>query len=143
MADKFNTLAETSPYGGKYVTKRKEQKADQTKNVKRLTTSNDAYSPETMYKSYGTKNKIRGVKEVPEGTAGANYFSKLTDYEKSKVMDDRARRKRRPVTKGKSQNTRPPQDLLKGSLRRKIKKFAGGGMSQRGLGRAFMKGGKV
>ena len=119
------------------------EKADQTKNVKRLTTSNDAYSPETMYKSYGTKNKIRGVKEVPEGTAGANYFSKLTDYEKSKVMDDRARRKRRPVTKGKSQNTRPPQDLLKGSLRRKIKKFAGGGMSQRGLGRAFMKGGKV
>ena len=121
MADKFNTLAETSPYGGKYVTKRKEQKADQTKNVKRLTTSNDAYSPETMYKSYGTKNKIRGVKEVPEGTAGANYFSKLTDYEKSKVMDDRARRKRRPMTKKKSANTkkintRPPE--YKKKLRR-------------------------
>ena len=35
---------------------------------------------------------------------------------------------------------KPPQE---GSLRKKIKKFAGGGMSQRGLGRAFMKGGKV
>jgi len=104
MDDKFNTLAETAPYGGKYVTKRKEQKADQTQNVKKLITSDKAYSPETMYKAYGTKNRIKGVKEVPEGTAGANYFSKLTDYEKSKVIDNRERRKRRPVTKRKLVN---------------------------------------
>ena len=118
MADKFNTLAETSPYGGKYVTKRKEQKADQTQNVKKLMTSNDAASPETMYKAYGTKNRIRGVKEVPEGTAGANYFSKLTDYGRSKVRDNERRRKRKPIIKRKSVNTkkintRPPEDKKK------------------------------
>ena len=51
----------------------------------------------------------------------------------------KVRSKLKPI---KSQNTRPPQDELARQTKRP-KKLAGGGMSQRGLGRAFMKGGKV
>ena len=43
------TLADMKPYGGSYVKKKEAYKADQTKNVRRLTTSDDAYSPEKMY----------------------------------------------------------------------------------------------
>ena len=137
------------------------KKADQTKNVKKLTTSNDAYSPE--------KRIIHGKK--PSRTGGSTNFVKVTtdqvnlNAEKNKLKKEnpgfnvnvvtpkeyrefRGMRPERKKTLGtklkpiKSQNTRPPQDELARQTKRP-KKFAGGGMATRGLGRAFMKGGKV
>ena len=136
------------------------EKADQTKNVKKLTTSNDAYSPE--------KRIIHGRK--PNRGGSTNFVKVTTDQvnlnaEKNKLKKEnpgfnvnvvtpkeyrefRGMRPKRKKTLGtklkpiKLQNTRPPQDLLARQTKRP-KKFAGGGMSQRGLGRAFMKGGKV
>ena len=137
------------------------KKADQTKNVKKLTTSNDAYSPE--------KRIIHGKK--PSRTGGSTNFVKVTtdqvnlNAEKNKLKKEnpgfnvkvftpkeygefRGVRPERKKTLGsklkpiKLQNTRPPQDELARQTKRP-KKFAGGGMATRGLGRAFMKGGKV
>ena len=136
------------------------KKADQTKNVKKLTTSNDAYSPE--------KRIIHGRK--PSRSGSTNFVKVTTDQvnlnaEKNKlkkenpgfsvkvftpkeygefrgVRPEQRKNVGSKLTPRKSQNTRPPQDELARQTRRP-KKLAGGGMSQRGLGRAFMKGGKV
>ena len=136
------------------------KKADQTKNVKKLTTSNDAYSPE--------KRIIHGRK--PNRSGSTNFVKVTTDQvnlnaEKNKlkkenpgfsvkvftpkeygefrgVRPEQRKNVGSKLTPRKSQNTRPPQDELARQTRRP-KKLAGGGMSQRGLGRAFMKGGKV
>ena len=140
------------------------EKADQTKNVKKLTTSNDAYSPEKriihgkkLSRTGGSTNFVKVTTDQVNLNAEKNKLKKenpgfnvnvLTpkQYRKSKTGFDEPRtvRGERPERKQIPRSLRkPPQDLLKGSLRKKIKKFAGGGMSQRGLGRAFMKGGKV
>jgi len=137
------------------------KKADQTKNVKKLTTSNDAYSPE--------KRIIHGKK--PSRTGGSTNFVKVTtdqvdlnaeknklkkenpgfnvnvftpeEYGKFRGVRPEQRKKLAPkLNPIKSQNTRPPQDELARQTKQP-KKLAGGGISQRGLGRAFMKGGKV
>ena len=136
------------------------EKADQTKNVKKLTTSNDAYSPE--------KRIIHGRK--PNRSGSTNFVKVTTDQvnlnaEKNKlkkenpgfnvkvftpkeygefrgVRPEQRKNVGSKLTPRKSQNTRPPQDELARQTKRP-KKFAGGGMATRGLGRAFMKGGKV
>tara|TARA_R110000765_G_scaffold233688_1_gene336785 strand:- start:218 stop:661 length:444 start_codon:yes stop_codon:yes gene_type:complete len=140
MADKFNTLAETAPYGGKYVNKRKEMKADQTQNVKKLMTSDDAYSPEKMYVvSKGTKkgNRSRPAKilERTDLTAkktaddinkkGINIKAKAVynlspkDQEIFDRLKKRIPRRIKRATKFKK-ITRPPED------KKKLKRANGG-----------------
>jgi len=103
MANKYKTFAETEPYGGKYVNVRKKMKADQTENVKKLMTSDDAYSPEKMYMS-GKSEKFGYPTEVPEGTKGARYFKELTPFEQSrlaKLADKKRRAQKATGTKSK------------------------------------------
>ena len=150
MDNKYKTFGEMEPYGGKYAKIKEKMKTDQTENVKKLTTSDDAYSPEKMYVVSDSKQARRPkVQEETDLTArkkadevkGKAYFRKdLPERALREVMrrEERKRRKKRKskgpvVTKQKKVMPEP----------RFGKKLAGGGMAQRGLGRAFMKGGKV
>ena len=66
MAKKYSagmTLADMKPYGGSYVKKKAEMKASQTENVKKLTTSDDAYSPERMF--VVTQGRQKGNSSTP------------------------------------------------------------------------------
>jgi len=148
MADKFNTLAETAPYGGKYVNKRKEMKADQTQNVKKLMTSDNAYSPEKMYVvSKGTKkgNRSRPTRifEKTDLTAkkaadninkkGINIRAKAVYNLSPKDQEtfDRSKKrkssfKKRPIKlqRRKKLNTRPL--VIRDRYRKKIRRADGG-----------------
>ena len=136
------------------------EKADQTKNVKKLTTSNDAYSPEKRIihgrkpNRGGSTNFVKVTTDQVNLNAEKNKLKKenpgfnvnvFTPEEYGKFRGVRPEQRKKLGTKLKpikSQNTRPSQDELARQTKRP-KKLAGGGMSQRGLGRAFMKGGKV
>ena len=139
MNNKYKKFGEMEPYGGKYAKIKEKMKTDQTENVKRLTTSDDAYSPEKMYMS--AKNKKFGFpKQVPEGTKDAKYFKQLTPIEQSRLVD---RKRKAQKTKGTKSKVFIKQKKVMPEKLRPRRKLAAGGMAQRGLGRAFMKGGKV
>ena len=104
MANKYETFGEMKPYGGKYAKLKQEMKADQTENVKKLTTSDDAYSPEKMYMS-GKSKKFGYPTEVPEGTKGARYFKELTPFEQSRLTD---KKRRAQKIKGTKKFKQPP-----------------------------------
>tara|TARA_R110000782_G_scaffold40068_1_gene92638 strand:- start:171 stop:635 length:465 start_codon:yes stop_codon:yes gene_type:complete len=147
MADKFKTLAEMAPYGGKYVNKRREMKADQTQNVKKLMTSDDAYSPEKMYVvTRGTKKDSRSrptrIFEKTDLTAkkaadninkkGINIRAKAVYNLSPKDQEtfDRSKKrkssfKKRPIKlqRRKKLNTRP---LVIRDNRKKIRRADGG-----------------
>jgi hypothetical protein len=93
MAKKYSegmTLADMKPYGGSYIKKKAEMKASQTENVKKLTTSDDAYSPEKMFVvTQGTKKGNRSrptrVRETDDWNA-----KKIVDRENSKGINTRS-----------------------------------------------------
>jgi len=90
MAKKYSTgmtLADMKPYGGSYVKKKAEMKASQTENVKQLTTSDDAYSPEKMFVlTRGTKKGNRARPTRIRVTDDWNA-KKIVDRENSKGMN--------------------------------------------------------
>jgi len=103
MDNKYKTFGEMKPYGGKYAKLKQEMKADQTENVKKLTTSDDAYSPEKMYMARKSKRGGQTM-QVPEGTKGARYFKELTPFEQSrlaKLADKKRRAQKATGTKSK------------------------------------------
>ena len=133
MDNKYKTFGEMEPYGGKYAKIKEKMKTDQTENVKRLTTSDDAYSPEKMYMSAKDK-RYKFAKEVPEGTKDAKYFKQLTPIEQSRLIDNKRRAQKTKGTKSevgyKKIKTRPRKIRVKS---RKPK------LSLRGGGRAYGK----
>jgi len=143
MDNKYKTFGEMEPYGGKYAKIKEKMKTDQTENVKKLTTSDDAYSPEKMYVvSKGIKGMKRPkvqeetdltAKKIADEVKGKAYFKKdLPERALREVMRREERKRRLKRKRSVKEAKKTPE-----------KKLAGGGMAQRGLGRAFMKGGKV
>ena len=142
MNNKYKTFSKMEPYGGKYAKIKEKMKTDQTENVKKLTTSDDAYSPEKMYVVSDSKQARRPkVQEKTDLTArktadevkGKAYFRKdLPEAALREVMRREERKRRLKRKRSVKEVKKTPE-----------KKLAGGGMAQRGLGRAFMKGGKV
>ena len=124
------------------------KRVEQTQNVKQLTTSDDAYSPE--------RRIIRGEMRTPTGAMGKIKFTtdQVNLKEEAKKMQNELGRKYRvsiekPLEKIKYNKTKSFQGKTsKKNIKPKTKliprtKLKGGGISQRGLGKAFMKGGKV
>ena len=143
MDNKYKTFGEMEPYGGKYAKIKEKMKTDQTENVKKLTTSDDAYSPEKMYVvSKGIKGMKRPkvqeetdltAKKIADEVKGKAYFKKdLPERALREVMRREERKRRLKRKRSVKEAKKTPE-----------KKLAGGSMAQRGLGRAFMKGGKV
>ena len=93
MAKKYSTgmtLADMKPYGGSYVKKKAEMKASQTENVKQLTTSDDAYSPEKMFVvTRGTKKGNRATPTRIRVTDDWNA-KKIVDRQNSKGMNTKS-----------------------------------------------------
>ena len=136
------------------------KKADQTKNVKKLTTSNDAYSPEKRF-IHGRRNNNSGStnfvkvttdqvdlnaekkklkKENPSFNVGVYTPKEYRRFRGKPEFDGQERKRSTSKVQKRSLKSLSRDKQLPNPLR--VKK-AGGGMSQRGLGRAFMKGGKV
>ena len=136
------------------------KKADQTKNVKKLTTSNDAYSPEKRI-IHGRRNNRSGStnfvkittdqvdlnaekkklkKENPSFNVGVYTPKEYRKFRGKPEFDGEQRKKSKSKVQKRSLKSLPRDEQLQNLPR---VKRAGGGMSQRGLGRAFMKGGKV
>jgi hypothetical protein len=123
----------------KFGTKPLEKKMNQAKNVKKLTTSDDAYSPEKMYVVSSSKSKKGSMSSRPrvqektdltargpadklksEGLRAKSYYRKdLPEGALREVFRKEARKNRKPVAGGKSKNSmkKPPPKLKK---RRKI-----------------------
>jgi len=123
----------------KFGTKPLEKKMNQAKNVKKLTTSDDAYSPEKMYVVSSSKSKKGSMSSRPrvqektdltargtadkfksEGLRAKSYYRKdLPPVALREVMRKEQRKNRKPVAGGKSKNSmkKPPPKLKK---RRKI-----------------------
>ena len=123
----------------KFGTKPLEKKMNQAKNVKKLTTSDDAYSPEKMYVVSSSKSKKGSMSSRPrvqektdltargtadklksEGLKAKSYYRKdLPEGALREVFRKEARKNRKPVAGGKSKNSmkKPPPKLKK---RRKI-----------------------
>jgi len=147
MDNKYKTFGEMEPYGGKYAKIKEKMKTDQTENVKKLTTSDDAYSPEKMYVvSKGIKGMKRPkvqeetdltAKKIADEVKGKAYFKKDLPERALREVMRREERKRRKEGRRKGPVVTKQKKVMP------EKKLAGGGMAQRGLGRAFMKGGKV
>jgi hypothetical protein len=128
------------------------KRVEQTQNVKQLTTSDDAYSPEHRI--------IRGEMRTPTGAMGKIKFTtdQVNLKEEAKKMQNELGRKYRvsiekplekPLKKIKYNKTKSFQGKTsKKNKKLKTKliprtKLKGGGISQRGLGKAFMKGGRA
>jgi hypothetical protein len=124
------------------------KRVEQTQNVKQLTTSDDAYSPE--------RRIIRGEMKTPQGAMGKIQLTtdQVNLKEEAKKMQNELGRKykvsiEKPREKIKynkiggvkfktsKKNIKPKTKL------RPRTKLKGGGISQRGLGKAFMKGGRA
>tara|TARA_E500000305_G_scaffold99017_1_gene90946 strand:- start:369 stop:779 length:411 start_codon:yes stop_codon:yes gene_type:complete len=134
MANKYETFGEMKPYGGKYAKLKQEMKADQTENVKKLMTSDDAYSPEKMYMA--RKSKRGGqTTEVPEGTKGARYFKQLTPIEQSRLVDKKRRAQKIKGTK----KFKPPPPKRKIPTKPPVKTTGKVKLALRGGGRAYGK----
>jgi len=123
----------------KFGTKPLEKKMNQAKNVKKLTTSDDAYSPEKMYVVSSSKSKKGSMSSRPrvqektdltargtanklksEGLRAKSYYRKdLPEGALREVFRKESRKNRKPVAGGKSKNSmkKPPPKLKK---RRKI-----------------------
>ena len=122
-------------------TKMIEKKADQTKNVKKLMTQPDAFDPETRF--------IKGTKKIPSGSI--NFIRTTTDQVNLKDAVEKAKkdnpgfrvRVMKPEDMQKRRKRRAGGGLMEATTRLKKQGLKGGGISQRGLGRAFMKGGRV
>ena len=152
MNNKYKTFSKMEPYGGKYAKIKEKMKTDQTENVKKLTTSDDAYSPEKMYVvSKGMKRpKVQEetdltAKKIADEVKGKAYFRKdLPERALREVMrrEERKRRLKRKRSVLKGPFVTKEKKVMPEKLRPR-RKLAAGGMAQRGLGRAFMKGGKV
>ena len=98
------------------------KKAKQTKDVKKLMTSDKAYSPKKLVVEAFRRNTSGG------GTGTAKL---ITDWENISEAKKQVR-KRLP---GSSVTVRPQNE--------KRRTYAGGGRALRGYGKAYMKGGRV
>ena len=105
------------------------KKVAQTKNVKKLTTSDDAYSPEKRF--------IEVRKKRPKSETV--MMKATTDW--SNLKDETSKAKER-FTKAIGQPT-SVRVLEKKDLPQQRKRMYGGGRAMRGYGKAYMKGGKV
>jgi len=127
----------------KFGTKPLEKKMNQAKNVKKLTTSDDAYSPEKMYVVSSSKSKKGSMSSRPrvqektdltargtadklksEGLRAKSYYRKdLPEGALREVFRKEARKNRKPVAGGKSKNSMkkpPPEIKTIGKKKRKI-----------------------
>ena len=129
----------------KFGTKPLEKKMNQAKNVKKLTTSDDAYSPEKMYVVSSSKSKKGSMSSKPrvqektdltargtadklksEGLRAKSYYRKdLPEGALREVFRKEARKNRKPVAGGrrKSKNSiakPPPKIKTIGKKKRKI-----------------------
>mgnify|MGYP003123686353 CR=1 FL=1 len=105
------------------------KKATQTKDVKKLMTSDDAYSPEKRF--------IEVRKKRPKSETV--MMKATTDW--SNLKDETSKAKER-FTKAVGQPT-SVRVLEKRDLPHQRKRMYGGGRAMRGYGKAYMKGGKV
>jgi len=121
----------------KFGTKPLEKKMNQAKNVKKLTTSDDAYSPEKMYVVSSSKSKKGSMSSRPrvqektdltargtadklksEGLKAKSYYRKdLPEGALREVFRKEARKNRKPAAGTKSIKKRKPPKL---KTRRKI-----------------------
>jgi len=105
------------------------KKVAQTKNVKKLTTSDDAYSPERRF--------IEIRKKRPK--SATTMIKATTDW--SNLKDETSKAKEQ-FTKSVGRPT-SARVLKADDLPQQRKKMYGGGRAMRGYGKAYMKGGKV
>ena len=105
------------------------KKVAQTKNVKKLTTSDAAYSPERRF--------IEIRKKRPK--SATTMIKATTDW--SNLKDETSKAKER-FTKAIGQPT-SVRVLEKKDLPQPRKKMYGGGRAMRGYGKAYLKGGRV
>ncbi len=105
------------------------KKVAQTKNVKKLTTSDDAYSPERRIIEV---RKKRPKSETVMMTATTDW-SNLKD-ETSKAKEQFTKAVGRPTSARVLETKDLPQPR---------KKMYGGGRAMRGYGKAYLKGGRV
>ena len=100
-----------------------EKKAKQTKNVKKLTTSDKAYSPKKLI--------VEAIRKRPSG--GIRIGKRITDWDniKQEAKDLRAQLPQSKVT------VSPQEDSRSRKSRRS------GGLALSGYGKAYMKGGRV
>ena len=117
----------------KFGTKPLEKKMNQAKNVKKLTTSDDAYSPEKMYVVSSSKSKKGSMSSRPrvqektdltargtadklksEGLKAKSYYRKdLPEGALREVFRKEARKNRKPAAGTKSIKKRKPPPKLK------------------------------
>ena len=105
------------------------KKVSQTKNVKKLTTSDDAYSPEKRF--------IEVRKKRPKSETV--MMKATTDW--SNLKDETSKAKER-FTEAVGTPT-SVRVLEKKDLPQPRKKMYGGGRAMRGYGKAYLKGGRV
>ena len=105
------------------------KKVAQTKNVKKLTTSDDAYSPERRF--------IEIRKKRPK--SATTMIKATTDW--SNLKDETSKAKER-FTKAVGRPT-SARVLETKDLPQPRKKMYGGGRAMRGYGKAYLKGGRV
>ena len=101
---------------------KKKRRLKQTKDVKRLMTSDKAYSPKKLFVEAFKRNISGG---------GTGTGKAITDWENISEAKKEVR-KRLP---GSSVTVRPQNE--------KRRTYAGGGRALRGFGRAYMKGGRA
>ena len=105
------------------------KKVSQTKNVKKLTTSDDAYSPEKRF--------IEVRKKRPKSETVMRKAT--TDW--SNLKDETSKAKERfTEAVGRPTSVRV---LKEDDLPQQRKKMYGGGRAMRGYGKAYLKGGRV
>jgi hypothetical protein len=122
----------------KFGTKPLEKKMNQAKNVKKLTTSDDAYSPEKMYVVSSSKSKKGSMSSRPrvqektdltargtadklksQGLKAKSYYRKdLPEGALREVFRKEARKRRKPVAGAKK--SEPPKKLKRPNKKRKI-----------------------
>ena len=124
MADKYKTFGEMKPYGGKYAKIKQKMKTGQTENVKKLTTSDDAYSPEKMY--VFKMGKSKAPQEVPEGTKGAKYFQELSPYAQSRFYRNKRKPSSQKAIKQKKVGKLEPRKSIKDRPKPKLALKGGG-----------------
>ena len=123
------------------ATKMIEKKADQTKNVKKLMTKPDAYDPETRF--------IKGTKPIKGGSI--NFIKRTTDQTNLREAVKEAKKDNpgfnvrviKPEDMPRRRKRRAGGGLMEATSRLRKQGLRGGGISQRGMGRAFLKGGRV
>ena len=122
-------------------TKMIEKKADQTKNVKKLMTKPDAYDPEARF--------IKGTKPIKGGSI--NFIKRTTDQTNLREAVKEAKKDNpgfnvrviKPEDMPRRRKRRAGGGLMEATSRLRKQGLRGGGISQRGMGRAFLKGGRV